>query len=435
MYSIMTSPTWLNLGERGIYRDLRRRIYSYLNPADRLLVEAAHCSSAGENAASKYWCCDGHIGNEAYASPGRCKWNRALGECAKYGYVAPVLWLIREFPRIHKVHADSSRLIYNAAIANQVEFIEDIFKPLDCKNAITYKYSHLLHDAIARGADFEVVVLLRNHGAGWDRRVYPTAVVACAKRGDFELAKYIERNYKECSCGAGLVVENGRKYCRGCGGSDWCALRSINYWEDIIGTANAAAAEYYWNHCGADKAIILYDCIVSRFSGEKDYTREQMIEMITWCESHGHRINNVNFSFLYMTAAGWVAEAEGVTTEIVRDPDFELVKWLHGRGCVFTYDHMCQVLLRSVELYQWGMKNGLAVALTENTILRAAKYGTPDLVRLLLSSWNGPITFKMLSTILKTECIELFDEVYARFKLSYYFFPTDSQKSQRLLFV
>jgi hypothetical protein len=118
-----------------------------------------------------------------------------------------------------------------------------------------------------------------------------------------------------------------------------------------------------------------------------------------------------------MTAAGWDERSEEDGSEIVRDPDFELVKWLHGRGCIFTYNHLRQVLLRSVELYQWGMENGLAFALTESTIISAAKYGTPDLVRLLLSSWNGPITFKMLSTILKTECVELFDEVYAMFKL------------------
>jgi hypothetical protein len=35
-------PTWLNLAQPGLYRDLRKLIYRKLTPFDRVLVEAAH---------------------------------------------------------------------------------------------------------------------------------------------------------------------------------------------------------------------------------------------------------------------------------------------------------------------------------------------------------------------------------------------------------
>ena len=39
------APTWLNLGVHGLYRDVRKLIYTKLDAFDRALVEAAHMSN------------------------------------------------------------------------------------------------------------------------------------------------------------------------------------------------------------------------------------------------------------------------------------------------------------------------------------------------------------------------------------------------------
>ena len=36
------APSWLNLAQFGLYRDLRKLIYAKLEPFDRALVRAAH---------------------------------------------------------------------------------------------------------------------------------------------------------------------------------------------------------------------------------------------------------------------------------------------------------------------------------------------------------------------------------------------------------
>jgi hypothetical protein len=38
----LVAPSWLNLAQLGLYRDLRKLVYSKLERFDRALVEAAH---------------------------------------------------------------------------------------------------------------------------------------------------------------------------------------------------------------------------------------------------------------------------------------------------------------------------------------------------------------------------------------------------------
>jgi hypothetical protein len=44
LHARAVAPSWLNLAQLGLYRDLRKLVYSKLEPFDRALVRAAHLS-------------------------------------------------------------------------------------------------------------------------------------------------------------------------------------------------------------------------------------------------------------------------------------------------------------------------------------------------------------------------------------------------------
>jgi hypothetical protein len=405
--------SWLNLGERGIYRDLRRKIYSYLNRADRLLVEAAHC---GYTIVNDTTLCAGECKMQRY-DVAQCQWQEFLAECAKYGYHAPIVWMISRYPEIHSEHIRSSRVIYAAASHNQVPVLDTLSKFFpNMKNMFNITF---MTSIIGKESGVAAIKWLREHDADWNWYCYTRALVC----GNFELAEYIDDVYRECDCGRPTMLRAGFPAY-----SDYCIRcdkfvnppkihTSHNYWGEVFTSANAVVAEYYWNHGGA-KSFNSRDLrSYLRFVMHKRPARSVLIRMLEWVELHGHRINTVEFSVLYMYAAGWTADADK-SASLTHGPDFELVRWLHSRGCILKCDHMAMVLFRSLELYNWGQENmaQFDYSSTESNIMNAARYGSVEVCRRMFTGYTGPVSEELLGLVLATRCYELFDEVYARFR-------------------
>jgi hypothetical protein len=406
--------SWLNLGERGIYRDLRVRIYSYLNRADRLLVEAAHC---GYTTVDDTTLCAEDCNDRDY-KVAHCKWEEFLTECAKYGYHSPITWMISRHPTIHQVHSQSRRVIYAAATHNQVAVLEAVGGFFPCMKS--QLDSSFICAVIEGGVGVAAVKWLREHDAHWSWYCYSQALVS----GNFELTEYIDDVYRECDCGVPTILRLGLSHY-----SDYCPHcdefvnppkfhHSHNYWYEVFTSANVTVAEYYWNHGGAATFHRRRVRDYLRHTMHARPVRSAFCRMIEWLESHDYKINSAKFSVLYLYAAGWMVRIDKSAVLTPRGPDFELVKWLHSRGCILKYDHMAMVLFRSLELYNWGQENmaQFDYSSTESNIMNAARYGSVEVCRRMFTGYTGPVSEELLGLVLATRCYELFDEVYARFR-------------------
>jgi hypothetical protein len=89
-------PSWLNLAQLGLYRDLRKLVYAKLEAYDRALVKAAHLHTPvkldGRFAA---FCAGrGHLALLQWAREQGCSWNEgSCRQAARGGHVAMLRWL------------------------------------------------------------------------------------------------------------------------------------------------------------------------------------------------------------------------------------------------------------------------------------------------------------------------------------------------------
>ena len=71
-------PSWLNLGVHGLYRDVRKLIYSKLDAFDLALVEQAHMSSRKvklDTVFARECASRGYLGLLQWAREQGCPWN------------------------------------------------------------------------------------------------------------------------------------------------------------------------------------------------------------------------------------------------------------------------------------------------------------------------------------------------------------------------
>ena len=90
------APTWLNLGVHGLYRDVRKLIYTKLDAFDRALVEAAHMSNRTvtlDEAFARKCAKRGHLGLLQWARANGCRWNaRTCANAAAGGHLHVLQW-------------------------------------------------------------------------------------------------------------------------------------------------------------------------------------------------------------------------------------------------------------------------------------------------------------------------------------------------------
>jgi hypothetical protein len=90
------SPSWLNLAAFGLYRDLRKLVYSKLDAFDMRLVEAAHLSNKPVTLDRDFaWKCAerGYLSLLQWARAQRCRWNEwVCRAAASKGHLHVLAW-------------------------------------------------------------------------------------------------------------------------------------------------------------------------------------------------------------------------------------------------------------------------------------------------------------------------------------------------------
>lgn len=436
---VLTRPygSWLNLGSRGIFLDLRRKIRSYLNPADLLLVEFAHFPKTDDWLIDE--CAQRCYHDKFAAASCQCTWVRVCAECARYGYFDAVLWFVYKFPRAYAPHKCSTEILYKAAIGCQVNLldsIEHVIRP----NIYIRKEPSFIGRIIDGGANLATVKWFRERGEVWHYTNYANALL----RGRYDIAEFIKSEYRVCACGrsavtsptheirvashnsqnetyiAHAVSDEQNHQCdlhlglskRSTGyvnGSLY--ISTTNWWSYVLADLNLGAAQYYWKHGGNDNLISSLRGSIILWFYASNLCREKVLNMTEWLAG---KISLARLEILYKIAAGFCGRDSTTNMIRTREVDMNLVKHLYRVG-VEIAPVLPLLAGLSQELYVWCKSLPEFEHLAVMDIL-LSKWTTDEMLSRILQEYDVVITHELLTRILDTKNYDLFDVIYKKFR-------------------